>query len=114
MIPLLNSMSWGSSKRCSRANISIFSGQHIALNFHIVCALAMRAGHADFLVSSMSDGYKVAWGRTKDMGICLGLKVGCGLDGMKSGGHRVLIWHAECILWSKSRVWGRTGVWGDI
>lgn len=76
MIPLLNSMSWGSSKRCSRANISIFSGQHIALNFHIVCTLAMRAGHADFLVSSMSDGYKVAWGRTKDMRICLGLKVG--------------------------------------
>lgn len=51
-------------------------------------------------------------GRTKDKRICLGLKVGCGLDGMKSGGHRVLIWHVGCTLRSKSRVWGRTGVWG--
>lgn len=65
MIPVLNSMSWGSSTRCSRANISIFSGQYIALNFHIVCPLAMKAGHSDFLVCSMTDVYKVAWGQNK-------------------------------------------------
>ena len=96
------------------ANISIFSGQHIALNFHIVCTFSMRAGHVDFLVRSMSDVYKVAWGRTKDMQICLGLKVRCGLDEMKSDGTKVLIWHVGCTLRSKSRVWGRTGVSGDI
>lgn len=60
---------------------------------------AMRSGYVDFFCS-VSAFDRTAWGRREHVGTGLGLEVGIGLGGMKSGGQ------IGCVLQLQPGVWG--------